>query len=127
MRRLAILGSMGILIPISACGSGGQQAPKQPSADEQIRAVIHQGIDAWNRGDADAFASTYCAKKRERRVDELTAAGVSPLKVEEVTIGQVTISGDKAEAEVTLTHKDRDADIETFPMVHEGGRWKMCD
>ena len=116
---------MGILIPISACGSGGQQAPKQPSADEQIRAVIHQSIDAWNRGDADAFASTYCAKKRERRVDELTAAGVSPL--EEVTIGQVTINGDEAEAEVTLTHKDRDADIETFPMVYEGGRWKMCD
>jgi hypothetical protein len=50
-----------------------------------------------------------------------------PEKVEEVTIGRVTINGDKAEAEVTLTHKNRNADVETFPVVFEGGQWKTCD
>lgn len=127
MRRLAVLAFVAILSPISACGTGRQQSPKEPSADDQIRAVIHQSIDSWNRGNADAFASTYCAKKRERRVDELMAAGASSEKVEEVTIGRVAVNGDKAEAEVTLTHKDRDADIKTFPMVYEGGQWKTCD
>ncbi|TRW86201.1 hypothetical protein FK535_06930 [Mycolicibacterium sp. 018/SC-01/001] len=126
MRRLTILALVSILGPISACDSGGQ-APKEPSADQQIRAVIHQTIDAWNRGDADAYASTYCAKKRERRLGELTSSAGVPKKVEDVSIGRVTINGGVADAEVTLKNNGRKADTETFPMVLENGRWKTCD
>lgn len=123
MSRLAMLMAVSTMSAVTACSGGTSgEVPAAPSDEEQIRAVLEKSFDAWNRGDAEAYAATYCAKKREWRVNEIQAGGDPD---EKASVGRVTSNGDQADAEITITEDGR-TETTTFPLVYEDGQWKVC-
>lgn len=84
---------------VMLCSCGGSRQRSTSSDEDQIRAVLQQSIEAWNRGDVEAFAQTYCAEKRERRIDELKSMGPNDQRY---GVGKITVNGDRAQAVITL-------------------------
>ena len=74
MRWFTVFTQVCLSIAISACSSN--QAPREPSAEDQIRAVIQQGVDAWNRKDANGYGAVYCPRQREEELSIPVDRGV---------------------------------------------------
>ena len=100
----------------------------KPSDEQQIRQVFARGQDAWNDSDFEEFRDITCAAAvlgeeseshfRETR-DQLGRV--------EIIVESVQVSGDKATAAVSQHFEnDFDLDSDQYPVVREGGRWKMC-
>lgn len=97
---------------------------KAPSDEQRIRSLVHHSFNAWKRGDADEYANTVCAAQRQSERESV--AHDSNRDDGDLTVGKVTIDGDHAEAEVTVT-KHGESDTNTLHVVREDGEWKLCN
>jgi hypothetical protein len=98
--------------------SGGSK----PSDEEQIRAVVSQFQDAYNRSDVDTLRDMSC-QKMEPQFDHFKPRSDHAV----LTVKAVRVTGDKAEADVVedfgAGSGPRD---DTYNLIREDGRWKAC-
>ena len=120
MRWFTVFTQVCLSIAISACSSN--QAPREPSAEDQIRAVIQQGVDAWNRKDANGYGAVYCPRQRERRMQEITGA---PADKTEISVGTISINGGEAVAEITYTTGSSSEKVKE-EFRYQDGQWLFC-
>lgn len=112
---------------VMLCSCGGSRQRSTSSDEDQIRAVLQQSIEAWNRGDVEAFARTYCAEKRERRIDELKSMGPNDQRY---GVGKITVNGDRAQAVITLPQGVSGSEggkTGSFDLVFDNGQWLVCE
>ncbi len=57
--RIALLAAVAVTICLAAISRSSTAAPADSSDESQIRAVLDMQTDAWNRGDIDAFMTSY--------------------------------------------------------------------
>jgi hypothetical protein len=109
-----------LLIGVGACGNS--QPPREPSAEDQIRAVIQQSVDAWNRKDANGYGATYCPSQREQRMQEITGAAADKT---EISVDTITVNGGEAVAELTYTTGSRTQKVKE-EFRNQDGQWLFC-
>ena len=112
---------------VMLCSCGGSRQRSTSSDEDQIRAVLQQSIEAWNRGDVEAFAQTYCAEKRERRIVELKSMGPNDQRY---GVGKITVNGDRAQAVITLPQGVAGSEggkTGSFDLVFDNGQWLVCE
>lgn len=107
-----------------ACASLG------PTSDEdQIREVVAELEDAYNRADWDAFRALFCAEQRTDLFDDddLDESLAEDGRVE-TSADSVTVTRDTASAEITYQDESMDEpDTETWDFIREDGEWMICD
>lgn len=61
MKTTLFFGSVvcGVLLMSVGCGLPSSEAPNDETAQAAIRTVLHEQVDAWNRGDVEAFMDGY--------------------------------------------------------------------
>jgi ketosteroid isomerase-like protein len=72
--RIAILAAVAILICVAAISRTSIASPANPSDEAAIRAVLDMQTAAWNRGDIDAFMTSYW---NSEQTEFLGAAGIA--------------------------------------------------
>jgi Domain of unknown function (DUF4878)/Protein of unknown function (DUF2950) len=114
---LSILVSAIVLV---GCGGGGSssQAPEQ-AAKAFFKAYEKKDTDtAWNMLSANTKNTT--GSKGKAALESF----LKKLSNTKFTVRKVTINGDKATAEVTVTASGNTS-TETVPLVKENGAWKV--
>lgn len=124
MRKSVAVGCiLSILVPaivLAGCGGGG-------SGSETPEQAAKAFFAAYQNQDADTVWSMLASNTRKEagsngKADlEKLFKEYSDLKF---TVGEVTVDGDKATAEVTATVSG-DSGTQTIPLVKEDGVWKV--
>jgi hypothetical protein len=102
-----------------------------PTADQLVGRAVAGQNDALQRADYAAFRTFTCAAQQSDEARVLSAQRDSVAKHGQRvvdSIGTVTVTGDRATAEVTYYFdKNREAKQTTqTALVREGGAWKVC-
>jgi len=117
---LAILAVVAATAPLAACGDDDEPAvdPAAPTAEEDLTAIEQLLLD-YGAAEGSETCELYSAKLIQRaggpkgcERKEADAAQVA------VTVDEVTVEGDTADAIVTIVAKDKQY---VYPVVREGG------
>jgi ABC-type uncharacterized transport system YnjBCD substrate-binding protein len=122
MRKSIVLVSiLLILIPavvLAGCGGGGESSGNTAEATAKEFFAAYADQDADTSWDLLASESTKTVKKADWEEFLKESPGM------EFTVGEVTVNGDKATAEVTAVAGEEKS-TETVPLVKEDGAWKV--
>lgn len=126
-RRMALIigGIVAAVLAVAVVLVATLSGSSKPSDTEQIRSMLQNSFDAWQRGDVEAYGRTVCAAHRNSEEKRLRRHD-GPDGHVSMTIGSVTIDGDQGDVEVTVTDGDGDTDTDTMHVVREDDEWKRC-
>jgi ketosteroid isomerase-like protein len=108
------------------CGSSG------PTDEEQVRDTVDAFSKATAAKDYDKLCKQLLAPKLLEQVDQAglscevaLSKGLEDVKDPKVTIGQITVSGDAATADVQTSASGEEPARDTLKLSKVGGRWRI--
>jgi len=146
--KLRLAGAVGrrtvvaVVVLLAGCGGGDEPAPRpaaapaapvervEPTAEEQIAALLEQRAAALEAGDARAYAATATAgRRRADRVHARRAARLRPSDVELVPL-KVDVQGDRATARVVTSYAlagvHSGFQVERRMTLRRRGEWRVA-
>ncbi|MFV1365908.1 MULTISPECIES: Rv0361 family membrane protein [Mycolicibacterium] len=118
------------LTALAVLGAATTAGPARAATDqEQIRAVLEEMNDSYNRFDFDGFAEYVCAAMR--LADGYEAGWYSSRRVDgptRITVGSIAVTGEPASSAVANVRFEAAHHTETLAVdfVREDARWKAC-
>jgi hypothetical protein len=125
MRKISLLVGLFLLIFVSGCASGNQDAPGS---------VVQTYFQAIVAGDAERIASISCADWESTARDEVSSFAGVKARLENVTCTSGAATDDSAVVTctgaivATYNNEDQDFPLEERPVrvVRQSGEWLVC-
>jgi hypothetical protein len=124
VRRLFVALLAGIALV--GCGSG-------PTDEEQVRDTVDAFSKATAAKDYDKLCKQLLAPKLLEQVEQAglpcevaLSKGLGEVKDPKVTIGQITVNGDSATADIRTSAKGEEPSRDTLKLSRIGGRWRIA-
>ncbi len=112
---------------LSGCGSSG------PTEEQQVREAVDAFSKATAAKDYDKLCKQLLAPKLLEKVRQAglpcevaLSKGLGDVKDPKVTIGQVTVNGDSATADVATSAIGEAPSRDTLKLTKIGGRWRIA-
>ena len=109
------------------CGSSG------PTDEQQVRETVDAFSNATAAKDYDKLCKQLLAPKLLEQVEQAgvpcevaLSKGLGEVKDPKVTIGQVTVSGDSATADIRTSAAGEEPSRDTLKLSKVGGRWRIA-
>ena len=109
------------------CGSSG------PTDEQQVRETVDAFSKATAAKDYDKLCKQLLAPKLLEQVEQAgvpcevaLSKGLGEVKDPKVTIGQVTVSGDSATADIRTSAAGEEPSRDTLKLSKVGGRWRIA-
>jgi hypothetical protein len=119
---VALLAGMALL----GCGGG-------PTDEEQVRDTVNAFSKATAAKDYDTLCKQLLAPKLLEQVEQAglpcevaLSKGLGEVKEPRVTIGQITVDGDSATADIRTSAKGEQPSRDTLKLSKIGGRWRIA-
>jgi hypothetical protein len=124
VRRLFVA----LLAGIALVGCGGG-----PTEEEQVRSTVDAFSKATAAKDYDKLCKQLLAPKLLEQVEQAglpcevaLSKGLGEVKDPKVTIGQITVSGDTATADIRTSAAGEQPSRDTLKLSKIGGRWRIA-
>ena len=124
VRRLFVA----LLAGIALVGCGGG-----PTDEEQVRDTVDAFSKATAAKDYDKLCKQLLAPKLLEQVEQAglpcevaLSKGLGEVKDPKVTIGQITVNGDSATADIRTSAKGEEPSRDTLKLTRIGGRWRIA-
>ena len=124
VRRLFVA----LLAGIALVGCGGG-----PTEEEQVRDTVDAFSKATAAKDYDKLCKQLLAPKLLEQVEQAglpcevaLSKGLGEVKDPKVTIGQITVNGDSATADIRTSAKGEEPSRDTLKLTRIGGRWRIA-
>jgi hypothetical protein len=124
VRRLFVALLAGVALV--GCGSG-------PTDEEQVRDTVDAFSTATAAKDYDKLCKQLLAPKLLEQVAQAglpcevaLSKGLGDVKDPKVTIGQITVNGDSATADVQTSAAGEQPSRDTLKLSKSGGRWRIA-
>ena len=112
---------------LAGCGSSG------PTDEQQVRETVDAFSKATAAKDYDKLCKQLLAPKLLEQVEQAgvpcevaLSKGLGEVKDPKVTIGQVTVSGDSATADIRTSAAGEEPSRDTLKLSKAGGRWRIA-
>ena len=112
---------------LAGCGSSG------PTDEQQVRETVDAFSKATAAKDYDKLCKQLLSPKLLERVEQAglpcevaLSKGLGDVKDPKVTIGQITVSGDSATADVQTSAAGEEPSRDTLKLSKVGGRWRIA-
>jgi hypothetical protein len=112
---------------LAGCGSSG------PTDEQQVRETVDAFSKATAAKDYDKLCKQLLAPKLLEQVAQAgvpcevaLSKGLGEVKDPKVTIGEVTVSGDSATADIRTSAAGEQPSRDTLKLSKIGGRWKIA-
>ena len=109
------------------CGSAG------PTDEEQVRDTVDAFSKATAAKDYDKLCKQLLAPKLLEQVEQAglpcevaLSKGLGDVKEPRITIGQITVSGNSATADVRTSAAGQEPSRDTLKLTKVGGRWRIA-
>src|SRR4051794_6177126 len=113
-------------VALAGCGSG-------PTDEEQVRDTVNAFSKATAAKDYDKLCKQLLAPKLLEQVEQAglpcevaLSRGLGEVKEPRVTIGQITVDGDSATADIRTSAKGEQPSRDTLKLSKIGGRWRIA-
>jgi len=113
-------------IALVGCGGG-------PTDEEQVRDTVDAFSKATAAKDYDKLCKQLLAPKLLEQVEQAglpcevaLSKGLGEVKDPKVTIGQITVNGDSATADIRTSAKGEAPSRDTLKLTRIGGRWRIA-
>jgi Putative lumazine-binding len=108
------------------CGGG-------PTDEEQVRATVDAFSKATAAKDYDKLCKQLLAPKLLEQVEQAglpcevaLSKGLGEVEEPRVTIGQITVNGDSATADIRTSAKGEEPSRDTLKLSRVGGQWRIA-
>jgi hypothetical protein len=112
---------------LAGCGGSG------PTDEQQVRDTVDAFSKATAAKDYDKLCKQLLSPKLLERVEQAglpcevaLSKGLGDVKDPKVTIGQITVSGDSATADVQTSAAGEEPSRDTLKLSKVGGRWRIA-
>jgi hypothetical protein len=112
---------------LAGCGGSG------PTDEQQVRDTVDAFSKATAAKDYDKLCKQLLSPKLLERVEQAglpcevaLSKGLGDVKDPKVTIGQITVSGDSATADVQTSAAGEEPSRDTLELSRVGGRWRIA-
>ena len=116
-----------VVIAVIALGIviAGLLSPAEENVTEsdRIRVAVNNYVAARDSGDANQLKAATCTNFDADRSPLSDAPG----KVTVKRVEAATVDGDRAEADVTVAHDDKDDPATSWSFARADGEWRVCN
>ena len=112
---------------LAGCGSSG------PTDEQQVRETVDAFSKATAAKDYDKLCKQLLAPKLLEQVEQAglpcevaLSKGLGDVKEPRITVGQITVSGNSATADVRTSAAGQEPSRDTLKLTKVGGRWRIA-
>jgi hypothetical protein len=112
---------------LAGCGSTG------PTDEQQVRETVDAFSKATAAKDYDKLCKQLLAPKLLEQVEQAglpcevaLSKGLGDVKEPRITVGQITVNGDSATADVRTSAAGQEPSRDTLKLTKVGGRWRIA-